>query len=220
MKTTDSSRASISFGRQLKFEPKAIIFSEGVPGTEMYVIVSGRVRIFIGTGDRSMTMARLKKGDFFGEMSLLEELPRSASAEAEDTVELVALSKKDFLFMIQQHPEIAMKILGKFSSRLRDANRMIELLLLGDTTGTIIHKLVTMAVLQFGFNGKIPNEWFLPVTCEQFAMECNISSEQFITVMKELDRIGLASIGQDGIIVRKHRKLKSYLEYLNWKVRA
>lgn len=167
-----------------------------------------------------MTLARLKKGDFFGEMSLLEELPRSASAEAEDDVELVALSKKDFLFMIQQHPEIAMKILGKFSSRLRDANRMIELLLLGDLTGTVIHKLVSMALLRFGFDGKTPNEWFLPISCEQFAEECQIPVDQIETVMKELDRIGLATAGRDGIIVRKHRKLKSYLEYMNWKVRA
>lgn len=220
MRNPEPNRTSISFGRQLKFDPGAVIFAEGGAGTEMYVIVSGRVRIFIGTGERSITMARLKKGDFFGEMSLLEELPRSASAEAEDEVELVALSKKDFMFMIQQHPEIAMKILGKFSSRLRDANRLIELLLLGDHTGMIIHKLVTMGLLQFGYNGKMPNEWFLPITSEQFATECGIPLEQVRTVLKELDRIGLATVGPDGIIIRKHRKLKSYLEYLNWKLQT
>jgi CRP/FNR family transcriptional regulator, cyclic AMP receptor protein len=207
-----------SIGKYLKFEKGAAIFHEGDPGCEMYVIMSGKIRIFISTGGRPLTLAFAKKGDFFGEMSLLEELPRSASAETVEDAELIALGKTDFKFLIQQHPDIAMKVLARFSTRLRNADHLIELLLLGDMTGRVIHGLVKQALVHYGSHTKIPKEWFLPMSIEVFASESGLTVVQVEKGLKELERIGLVTTGIDGVIIRKHRKLKHYIEYLDWKL--
>lgn len=183
----------------------------------MYVILTGYVRIFITTGNRTLTLTRLKKGDFFGEMALLEKLPRSASAEAITKVELIELGSEDFKFLIQQHPDIAMKVLGKFSARLRDADHLIELLLLGDETGCILQELVKLAFIQYGPDKKMPSEWLLPITIQELSDKANVSVEKTKKVIQELDRIGIANTSEDGILIRKKGKLRYYLEYLGWK---
>jgi CRP/FNR family transcriptional regulator, cyclic AMP receptor protein len=215
-----SNRVQVTFGKHLRFKETARIFTEGQSGSEMYVILSGKVRIFISSGNYSLTLAKLKKGDFFGEMALLEELPRSASAEAINDVELIALEKDDFKFLIQQHPDIAMKVLGKFSARLRDADHLIGLLLMGDETGQILHFIVKQALLYYGSEQNLPKEWFLPMNCASLAELSGINYDNVDAVLKELERIGILSIGEEGFIVTKHRKLKYYLEYLGWKGRC
>ena len=207
----------ITIGRSIKLPKGSSIFQEGDSGKEMYVVSSGEVRIFISGRNRSLTLSCLHRGDFFGEMAILEDQPRSASAEALTDIELVALSQSDFVFLVQQHPEIAMKVLGRFSHRLRDANHLIELLLLGDLTGNIIHYLVKMALTQSGSNTRLPREWFLPVDLSSLSAELAVNSEELSVVLNELERMGIIIRADEGIIIKKHKKLKYYLEYLEWK---
>ncbi|HPQ40833.1 MAG TPA: cyclic nucleotide-binding domain-containing protein, partial [bacterium] len=161
---TDRPKISGGIGRRLLYKKGERIFSEGQPGKEMYVVESGRIKIFLTAQDRELTLAVLQKGDFFGEMALLEDLPRSASAAAIDTTRLIAIGKGDFKFLIQEHPEIAMKVLGRFSTRLRDADNLINLLLLGDMTGCVIHEIVKQVLMQFGSEDNIPKECSIPLT--------------------------------------------------------
>ena len=209
-------RINVSFGKHMALKSNSRIFSEGDSGSEMYVILSGKVKILISSGDHLLTLANLKKGDFFGEMALLEQLPRSASAEAVNEVELIALGTEDFKFLVQQHPEIAMKVLGKFSARLRDADHLIQLLLLGDNTGAIIHQLVKTALIHYGTKN-LPQEWVLDVSMSELAESTHVSEEEVLVVFNELGRIGLATYDGFQIKVHKHKKLKYYLEYLDWK---
>ncbi len=210
-------KVSIDIGKQHSLKSGECIFNEGDTGAEMYVVQSGRVRIYLKTQKQIITLATLKKGDFFGEMALLEELPRSASAEAVGEVALISLSKSDFKFLIQQHPDIAMKVLAKFSTRLRDADHLIELFLLGDTIGHVIHALVKIARLKFGKNQKLPKECHLEIGISQLAEQMGLDVSSVDKVMVELDRMGLAEIQDDHIVIRKHRKLRTYLKYLDWK---
>ncbi len=211
------SRIPVSFGTHLKLEKGTPIFSEGQKGSEMYVIMSGRVRIFLSSGNRSLTLTKLKKGDFFGEMALLEELPRSAGAEAITNVELIAIGKEDFKFLIQQHPDIAMKVLAKFSRRLRDADHLIGLLLMGDDSGRILHTLVKQAVLQHDQFNKLPKEWFLPISIKELAELSDRPEKRVEKILHELARIGIIVLGNDGIVIKKHKKLNYYMDYLGWR---
>ncbi len=102
------------------------IFTEGDSGETMYIVHSGRVRIFKHIGSMPIELALFEKGDFFGEMAMLEHQPRSASAEAADDAELLSIDPPTFADMIRANPEIAVRMLRKYSIRLREVNRRLE----------------------------------------------------------------------------------------------
>ena len=103
-----------------------IIFSEGEIGNEMYIIQSGTVELLKSIGKESRVLATLEKGDFFGEMSVLEDLPRTASARAKTDVELVRINGTTFDTMLKGNTEIAVRMMRKLSRRLRDVTTMLE----------------------------------------------------------------------------------------------
>lgn len=105
-----------------------MIYVEGDLGSEMYVVQSGAVRIYRTLGGVKQELAIMEKGDFFGEIAVLEGLPRTASAEALDTSEIIEINSATFDTMIRANIEIAVRMLRKLSNRLQEANRKIELL--------------------------------------------------------------------------------------------
>jgi len=104
------------------------IYVEGDLGSEMYVVQSGAVRIFRSIGGVKQELSIMEKGDFFGEIAVLEGLPRTASAEALDDCEIIEINSATFDKMIRANIEIAVRMLRKLSNRLQEANRKIEIL--------------------------------------------------------------------------------------------
>jgi CRP-like cAMP-binding protein len=102
------------------------IFTEGDLGTTMYIVQSGKVRLFRMVDSQKRVQGVMEKGDFFGEMSILEGLPRTTSAEALDDTELIEINSMTFDKMIKGNIEIAIRMLRKLSIRLREAERQIE----------------------------------------------------------------------------------------------
>ena len=103
-----------------------IIFSEGEIGTEMYIVQTGTVELFKSIAGETRVLATLEKGDFFGEMSVLEDLPRTASARAKTDVELVRINGAMFDTMLKSNTEIAIRMMRKLSRRLREVSVMLE----------------------------------------------------------------------------------------------
>jgi CRP-like cAMP-binding protein len=104
-----------------------IIFDEGEVGTEMYVIQSGTVEIFKKSHKgQERYLATLEKGDFFGEMSILEDVPRTAGARAKTDCELVRINRSTFDEMLRHNGEIAVRMLRKLSRRLRETTKLLE----------------------------------------------------------------------------------------------
>jgi CRP-like cAMP-binding protein len=97
----------------------SVIFREGEAADRLFVIKSGEVRIQIG--NRSIT--ELSAGDIFGEMALIDNEPRSATAVAMTDVELVPVSEKQFLFLVSQTPYFALKVMRVLARRLRATTR-------------------------------------------------------------------------------------------------
>ena len=102
------------------------IFSQGELGTEMYIIQEGEVEIVKNIGGESHVLSHLEKGDFFGEMAVLEALPRTADAVARTDVRVVAINGSRFDEMLHKNPEVAVRIIRKYSKRLREANALLE----------------------------------------------------------------------------------------------
>jgi CRP-like cAMP-binding protein len=89
------------------------VFEKGASGTAVYLIKSGMVRIYNEGGD----LANLGEGDFFGEMALIEDKPRNASAETLSDCEIFVLNKEDFASLLQKSPEIARKVGEAYHNR-------------------------------------------------------------------------------------------------------
>jgi CRP-like cAMP-binding protein len=102
------------------------IFREGDDGDEMYIIQTGRVSIQKVIGGKKTSLTVLEKGDFFGEMSVLERLPRTADAEAIEDADLISINSATFGEMIRSNPEIAVRMLRKYSMRMREFAEQLE----------------------------------------------------------------------------------------------
>jgi CRP-like cAMP-binding protein len=105
-----------------EFNDGDLIFMEGDDSREMYVVVSGEVVVTKKAAIGEITLANLKKGDFVGEMSLLESLPRSATARAKGDTRLLAIQPGGFLLKIRRDPTFAFEMLQTLSRRIRVTN--------------------------------------------------------------------------------------------------
>ena len=121
-----------------------IIFLEGEAGKEMFLVQTGKVKIFKQSKGRTQTLAVLSRGDFFGEMALLTGKPRAASAEMLSEGDLVVVGKEAFHTMIRSKTEIAERIMKKLALRLAEANQRIDSLLYRDATSRVVNTLLQM----------------------------------------------------------------------------
>jgi CRP/FNR family transcriptional regulator/CRP/FNR family cyclic AMP-dependent transcriptional regulator len=131
--------------RRRSFRRNEVIFHRDDPGTMLFIIRRGRVKISLQNEDGSeVTLALFGPGDFFGEMSLLDDLPRSATATALEATEVVTLGREQFLAAVEQHPQIAAQVMAALSWRLRNADQMIEDIITRDISARLARKLVEL----------------------------------------------------------------------------
>ena len=110
-----------------RFQAGSLIFMEEDLGLAMYVIEVGEVEIRKHIGGEDRVLATLGKGDFFGEMCMLEEeTPRTASAVARTDVEAVMIDQSAFTFILMHNPEIAIRMMRKLTVRLRQTTKLLE----------------------------------------------------------------------------------------------
>jgi len=111
--------------RMRQYPAGELIFQEGDPSDLAFIIRTGRVEIFKGEGSQAMRLAVLGVGDIFGEMGLIDERPRSASARAIEPVAATAVDRQEFLDMLLRRPQDAMGLLRTLFERLRMANQAL-----------------------------------------------------------------------------------------------
>ena len=123
-----------------------VIFFENDVGASLFMIERGRVKVSIlGDDGREVILSVLGPGDFFGEMALLDDEPRSASAIAAEATDLITISRSDFQSAIDENPEILRALLGVLMERVRKANHQISTLALLDVYGRVARVLIDMA---------------------------------------------------------------------------
>jgi hypothetical protein len=121
-KTTHRSRSN----HTASFENGDFIFREGDLGTTMYIVHEGKVEIIQEIAGAEQKLTVLEKGDFFGEMAVLESLPRTASARAVGEVQLLQINSATFSQMLKDNPEIAVRMMRKLSRRIRETDTMLR----------------------------------------------------------------------------------------------
>ncbi|MDA8425794.1 MAG: cyclic nucleotide-binding domain-containing protein [Treponema sp.] len=126
-----------------RFYPKdTMVFSEGMPGSELYIIQKGAVKITKIVDNNEVLLAVLKSGDIFGEMALLENKPRSANAVAFEDAYLLAVNKANFERMVQTQPQIVTRLTTLLSERLWFIYKQLANTLLSDPLGRMYDALL------------------------------------------------------------------------------
>ena len=132
--------------RVREFEKGEPIFTKSEAASHMFIVLSGRVKIFtLSSGKKRKTFAYLMPGDFFGEMALLEGKNRSASAQAIDKSKILVIGKEDFRRLLAADPNLTFYLLRTFSERLRSANEEIESLLFRNILGRVSKTLCDLS---------------------------------------------------------------------------
>ncbi|NDE84743.1 MAG: FHA domain-containing protein [Verrucomicrobia bacterium] len=112
---------------QTIFQPGQVIFREGDTSQEAYRILQGRVEISILADGKPVILAQLGEGDIFGEMAMVDERPRSASAQALEVTTCEVLTPENFNDLVLQRPEVLIPYMASFFERLRTANDRLRL---------------------------------------------------------------------------------------------
>lgn len=164
-----------------------VIFRQGDPGHEMFVIENGRVRLTLGAEGLDKEVAVLGSGEFFGELSLLSDAPRSASAIAVEDSTLLVIGRDVYAMMVQDDLDIVFRMMNTQGRRLSDTNRPIEALvhLLGRIK---VAAYCLRRVLQAG------DQWPVTVDVSGLAKELGLSAPMVEAVIADLVQRGVGSL--------------------------
>ncbi|MCB1179573.1 MAG: Crp/Fnr family transcriptional regulator [Leptospiraceae bacterium] len=127
------------------YKDNRVIFCEHEPGKELYIIQSGKVKISKIVDNNEVMLAVLENGDIFGEMAILDNKPRSASAVAFGDVTLLAINKANFEGMVKAQPQLATRLITLLSERIWIAYKQLANLMIRDPGGRIADTLLTLA---------------------------------------------------------------------------
>jgi CRP/FNR family cyclic AMP-dependent transcriptional regulator len=206
----DLSDADLALISELAIEktvPKnTIVLTEGELGDSLYTIMSGRVKVFIGDKDgREIILKILGPGDFFGEMSMIDSEPRSASVSSLEVCTFKVLSHIAFEHAVERAPHIATLVMQSLAKRLRDADRKISTLALMDVYGRVANTLLELAIES---DGKlIVGE---RLSQQDIANMVGASREMVNRILKDLSERGYISVESKTITIHNEKLPPSF----------
>lgn len=211
------------------YDAGEVLFREGDPGDYMYVVQSGEVEIRRVVGDHERVLAVLPAGEFFGEMALINQRPRSATAVVRRVSRLLVIEPRTFEAMIRGKTEIAIRMIRTLAGRLERANHQIELLLLPNANHRVVQCLRRMADEQLeaagGANALAESAIYLPVQVEEIAARVALPAHEVAEIVERLCQARLvlmaeeAGISGRGYVIPEVGRLLEFLEFLELKER-
>jgi CRP-like cAMP-binding protein len=201
---TPEDRSVILSKTQTKTYAKdAVLVHENDKGDVFFLLLSGKVKVTSeGPDGKEVILSFLGAGEFFGEMALLDEDPRSATVTALEATEVMKLSRLDFLKLLSENQNMMQNFLAALSRRLRHANDQIKSLALLDVLGRIAKILLDFAQKD-GVKLLDGSIVFRRPTHQEIASMVGTSRETVSRMIGELNRTGHITISGKDIIVRK-----------------
>jgi CRP/FNR family cyclic AMP-dependent transcriptional regulator len=176
----------------------SMIMAAGDPTDSLYIVLSGRLKVMMSDADgKEVILNILGPGEFFGEMGLIDDSPRSASVVAIEPCELLSISKRDFKRCLADNFEMTMALMRGLVRRLRDADRKIGSLALLDVYGRVARLLLDMSET---VNGQKMVTRRLPK--QDIAKMIGASREMVSRVMKDLQLGGYIEMRGSNIVLR------------------
>jgi len=179
-----------------------VVFFENEEGDSFFCIVAGRIKVTIlGDDGREVILSVLGRGDFFGEMALLDNEPRSATAIAVEDTELLSLHRNDFQSVLSDNRSIMSALIKILTARLRRANHQISTLALLDVYGRVARVIVDTARDE-GKRLKDGRIAFRRATHQEIANRIGTTRETVTRMLKDLERQGLIHIDGKEVVVQ------------------
>jgi CRP-like cAMP-binding protein len=197
------------------FKTGAHLFHEDDRSRELYIIQSGRVRVFRRVGQRDIDLAVLTQGAVLGEMALIDGKPRSASAIACEDTAVIIIDADSFAKRLSGVPSWYMSMVRTTSEKIRKVNSRLEAI----QTGT--HSLHVVLALQYYFlrhgapaDGKLEKSLELGFTVAQFIQLLTVNHQCVMSILDMLQRNGTIDVKNNRITLVDEAKLNGFCEYL------
>jgi len=185
-----------------RFPKDTVVFFENEEGDTFFMIVDGRIKVTIlGDDGREIILSVLGPGDFFGEMALLDNEPRSATTIAVEETELLTLQRVDFQSVLTDNRSITSALIKVLTSRLRRANHQISTLALLDVYGRVARVILDMA-REEGKRLKDGRIAFRRATHQEIANRIGTTRETVTRMLKDLERQGLIHVDGKEIVLQ------------------
>jgi CRP/FNR family cyclic AMP-dependent transcriptional regulator len=193
------------FGK--KIPPGTVLFQEGDKGEEMFIIQSGRIKISKRIRGVEKTLATLEKGEFFGEMAILNDKPRSASAETIEECEMLVIDRKTFDTLLRSNVEIAIRFIKRLADRLRETNDQMEALMIKDNTSRLVSILAKQVREQKNSDG-------YAITIDELSGIAGIEDAQVRSILEKLASVRIVALVGDKVHISSQDQIDRLLRYL------
>jgi CRP-like cAMP-binding protein len=196
------------------FAASEVVFREGDESNTCYVVRSGHARATREHQDgRSITLARFGPGDIFGELAMFDNERRSATVEALEPTEAIAILGGDMRRLLREHPDIAVKLIAAIARRLRETNERLarqSFQTVQSRVAAVIAQLVEAARAE-GAGGDGDGDVLITVTQAEVAQLAGSSRESASRFLAVLERAGIISQGRGRLLVHDPDALARYV---------
>jgi len=197
---------SIGYEKQLR--AGEVLFKEGDPGDEMYLIRAGKIKIVKDLEGSEKTLAVIGEGEFFGEMALLDKSPRSAAAIAESDAKLIIVDRDAFLSSVNKNPFIKY-IIETLTTRLRKTNNMLKYFAVPNEKVRFL--LFLKDRLSKNKEGDMDTR--LDSKGKEIAQVTGVPIDSVKGYLKELEDYNIADLGST-VVIKSPEKFEKYEEYI------
>ncbi len=194
--------------RERSFRKNEVIFHAQEPGSALFVIKRGRVKISMDDkSGREIILRLFTAGDFFGEMSLLDGEPRSATVSSLEPCQALILYRDQFIEFVTRRPQVVMKMLTALSRRLRKADEKISRLAFADAyekVASVLMEIIEERKIPLHIGTEIP----ISLTRKELAEMVGLSRETLTRVIADFQRAGVLRIEGRHIAIVDPQKLR------------
>lgn len=194
-----------------RFDPGQVVFREGDDSDTCYVVGTGHARAIRSHSDgRTITLATFGPGDIFGELAMFDDEKRSATVEAVDAVEAIAILGSDMRRLLREHPEMSAKLVVALGRRLRAANERLasqSFQTVQSRVAQVVYQLVVQAQTEGAPDGAV----VVTITQAEIAQLAGSSRESASRFLAVLERAGIITQGRGKITVHDAEALQRYV---------
>jgi CRP/FNR family transcriptional regulator, cyclic AMP receptor protein len=180
-----------------EFRARTVLLSEGDQSDAIYIILEGRVRVYVSDGEREALLAVMGPGEYFGELAI-DEGPRSASVMTIEACKVLVIPAADLADFVKRNPAFAMHFIRRLIGRIRALTESVRSLALMDAYGRVARLLLEQSVEEGGIR-------FIPqrMTQSEIASRVGCSREMVSRILKDLVQGGYVTLEAERIVVNR-----------------